>query len=109
MLHVTLLASTDFFTAVTTMGTNIYQNIMKILIIVGVIAALVAIFILIFTHDDKKVGGAKSLLFRICGGIFLACILGSVVTYLLALTNGYHFDTSQTAAIITAMTNRLVA
>lgn len=94
------MLTVDFFTAVTTMGSNLYSNIMHVLIIVGVLAFLVALFGYMLTHDDKKVAFFKGTMFRVILCIIIACILGTIVTYLIALTNGYKFDVNQTAGTV---------
>lgn len=96
-------AVADIFTAITTMGTNLYQNLMKVLIIIGVIAFIIGVIILLVTHDDKKVNSAKGILLRVIAGIVVACVLGAIVSYLLSWTSGYRFDASQTAAILPAL------
>ncbi len=102
MLQV-LMGVTDFFSAVTTMGSNLYANLMKVLIIIGVISFIIGVIILMVTHDDKKVGSAKGIIMRVIFGIVIVCIAGSIVSYLLSWTSGYRFDASQTATILPAV------
>ena len=96
------MLTAGIFDAITSMGSNVYSGLMKILVICGVIAAIIGIIILMVTRDDRKVSSAKGILVRVIFGIAIACALGAFVSTILSLTSSYHFDTSQTAAILSA-------
>jgi heme/copper-type cytochrome/quinol oxidase subunit 2 len=104
MLSLNLLpldSTPDMWTAIQSIFSDIYTNIINVLAIVVAVALIVAIIFMIATNDEKKAAAGKSWAIRIVVGFIIILCVGSIIAYLISVTQKYHFDTSTKAMVTT--------
>ena len=94
----------DMWTAIKDIFSDLYSNIMNVLAIVVAIALIVAILFMISTNDEKKAAAGKEWAKRIIIGFIIILCVGSIIAYLISITQKYHFNTNTTAAITNQVT-----
>lgn len=94
----------DMWSAIKEIFTDLYNNIINVLAIVVAVALIVAILFMISTNDEKKAAAGKEWAKRIIIGFIIILCVGSIIAYLISLTQKYQFSTDTTAAITNQIT-----
>lgn len=105
LLQLLPLADTpDMWSAIKSIFSDLYTNIINVLAIVVAVALIVAILFMISTNDEKKAAAGKEWAKRIIIGFIIILCVGSIIAYLISVTQKYKFDTSTTAVVTNQMT-----
>lgn len=101
-VHFLPLASTpDMWNAIKSIFSDLYTNIINVLAIIVAVVLIVAIIFMITTNDEKQAATGKAWIKRIIIGFIIILCVGSIIAYLISVTQKYHFDTNTTAMIKT--------
>ena len=75
---------------------SLYDNLTAILVVCAVIMAIISIFFLMFTRNDKQVTEFKSALKKICITVTIFLMLGSVYFFLMSQASDGSWDPDTT-------------